>query len=169
MGRLGRGCLTAIGAVVALGVLLIVVIVALSGGEEEEQVIYKPGDEVEAGNLTWTITEAREANTLTSVLGAGDPKQGNFVVVDFEIRNTSNESQTVTSNSIKLKDSEGNESEPDTDTFSYIEPDRQLLAEQINPGVTTEGEVIFSVSPDASGFQIELGSGNRPGLVDLDF
>ena len=137
MGRLGRGCLTGIGAVAILAVLgvivLVVLVVALSGGEQEEQVIYQPGDEVEAGNLTWTITEARRANTLTSVSGLGDPKQGNFVVVDFDIRNTSNSAQTVTSNSIKLKDTEGNESEPDTETFDYIEADKQLLAEQINP------------------------------------
>lgn len=170
MGRFGRGCLTVIGAVVVLVVVLVVLIVALSGGgEEEEPVIYQPGEEVEAGNLTWTITEARRVNTLTSVSGFGDPKQGDFVVVDFEIRNTSNSAQTVTSNSIKLLDSEGNESQPDTDTLDYIEADKQLLMEQINPGVTQEGEVIFSVAPEASGFQLALGSGSRPPRVDLDF
>ena len=175
MARVARGCLTGVGAIAVLGVLglvaLVVLVVVLSGGEQEEQVVYQPGDEVEAGNFTWTITEARRANTLTSVSGFGDPKQGNFVVVDFELTNTSNSAQNVTSNSIKLKDSEGNESEPDTEVFEYIERDKQLLLEQINPGVTQEGEVIFSVAPEASGFQLELGTGPQAqrGLVDLDF
>ncbi len=173
MGRLGRGCLTGVGAVAVLGILgvivLVVLVVALSGGEQEEQVIYQPGDEVVAGNLTWTITEARKADTLTSVSGFTAPKQGNFVVVDFDLRNTSNSAQTVTSNSIKLKDTDGNESEPDNETFDYIENDKQLILEQINPGVSNEGEVIFSVAPDATGFQIELGTGSQRGLVDLGF
>ena len=175
MARVARGCLTGVGAIAVLGVLglvaLVVLVVVLSGGEQEEQVVYQPGDEVEAGNFTWTITEARRANTLTSVSGFGDPKQGNFVVVDFELTNTSNSAQNVTSNSIKLKDSEGNESEPDTEVFEYIERDKQLLLEQINPGVTQEGEVIFSVAPEASGFQLELGTGPQAqrGLVDLGF
>ena len=175
MARVARGCLTGVGAIAVLGVLglvaLVVLVVVLSGGEQEEQVIYQPGDEVEAGNFTWTITEARRADTLTSVSGFGDPKQGNFVVVDFQLRNTSNSAQTVTSNSIKLKDTDGNESEPDTEVFEYIESDKRLLLEQINPGVTQEGEVIFSVAPEASGFQLELGTGAQAqrGLVDLGF
>jgi Domain of unknown function (DUF4352) len=175
MARVARGCLTGVGAIAVLGVLgvvvLVVLVLALSGGEQEEQVIYQPGDEVEAGNFTWTITEARRANTLTSVSGFGDPKQGNFVVVDFQLTNTSNSAQTVTSNSINLKDTDGNESEPDTEVFEYIERDKRLLLEQINPGVTQEGEVIFSVAPEASGFQLELGTGAQAqrGLVDLGF
>jgi hypothetical protein len=68
-----------------------------------------------------------------------------------------------------LKDTEGNESEPDTEVFEYIERDKQLLLEQINPGVTQEGEVIFSIAPEASGFQLELGTGAQTGLVDLGF
>jgi hypothetical protein len=158
-----------LGGGVVLVVLLVVLIVVLSGGEEEEPVIYTPGDEVPAGNFTWIITEARRATTLTSMSGFREPKQGNFVVVNFELTNTSDSAQTVTSNSINLVDSEGNKSEADRETFDYIESDKKLILEQINPGVTQEGEVIFSVDPEASGFQLELGSGGRPPRVDLDF
>src|SRR5215203_1898121 len=79
----------------------------------------------------------------------------------------------LTANSVALLDANSREFRPDTDTFGYIAPEQNILLEQVNPGVTREGRVIFSVSPDASGFVLRLGDasvlGNQTGFVDLGF
>lgn len=63
--------------------------------------------------------------------------------------NIGSESKTLPQNALKLLDLDGRESDPDTDTFGYIPNERNIFLEQVNPGVTEEGEVIFSVAPGA--------------------
>ncbi len=87
--------------------------------------------------------------------------------------NNGNEPAAFTTNSIALLDANNREFRPDTDTFGYIDPQRNILLEQVNPGVTQEGTVIFSVPPDAAGFVLRLGDarvfGNQTGCVDVGF
>ncbi len=72
-----------------------------------------------------------------------------------------------------LLDSSDRESRPDTDTFGYIENERNIFLEQVNPGVTREGTAIFTVSPNASGFRLRVGDANmfsrEESYVDLGF
>jgi hypothetical protein len=74
-----------------------------------------------------------------------DPKQGNLVVVDFRFNNNGNESKTLHQSALKLLGRDGREFDPDTDTFGYIPNERNIFLEQVNPGVTEDGEAIFSV------------------------
>ena len=50
--------------------------------------------------------------------------------------------------------------EADPDTFGYIEPDKDIFLEQVNPGVLREGEVIFPIPDDAANLRAELGDAN---------
>jgi hypothetical protein len=133
------------------------------------------GQPVAAGDIEWTVTDAARANQLSQERFGqfGKTKQGDFVIVDLLFTNNSNEPETLTTNSITLLDSSGRESRPDTDTFGYIEPERNIFLEQVNPGVTKEGEVIFTVASDASGFRLQLGDarmfGSEDAYVDLGF
>lgn len=130
---------------------------------------------IEVGDIEWTVTNARQANQLSQEdFGQfGDTKQGNFVVVDVAFKNNGSQSTTLTSNSLALLDSNNRESEPDTDTFGYVGPQKDILLEQVNPGVLKEGTVIFTVSPDAADFRLRLGDANvfssQTGYVDLGF
>jgi hypothetical protein len=56
-----------------------------------------------------------------------------------------------------LIDNEGRKSEADPDMFGYIPDDRNIFLENVNLGVTDRGQAIFSVAPDATGFELELG------------
>ena len=115
------------------------------------------GQSVEVDEATWVVTNARQATQLNDQFGGiTPPKQGNFVIVDFRFRNDSNEAKTLHPGALKLIDEDGREFDPDTDTFSYIPPEENLFLEQVNPGVTKDAEVIFSVAPDASGFNLQL-------------
>ncbi len=74
--------------------------------------------------------------------------------------------------SLTLIDSEGRRSEPDPDGFEYIPNDRALFYENVKPGLTRQGQAIFTVAPDASGFTIEAAStelfSDKKGFVDTD-
>ncbi len=129
--------------------------------EEKEQPEEEPtaeiGQSVEVDEAAWVVTGARQASQLNDQFGGiTPPKQGNFVIVDFRFKNNSNEAKTLHSGALKLIDEDGRESDPDTDTFSYIPPEENIFLEQVNPGVTKDAEAIFSVAPDASGFNLRL-------------
>lgn len=93
--------------------------------------------------------------------------------MDFLFINNGNEPVTLSSNSLVLLDANSRESQPDTDSFGYIDPAKSILLEQVNPGVTNEGEVTFSVAPDAQDFRLRVGDtglfSNENGYVDLGF
>jgi hypothetical protein len=94
-------------------------------------------------------------------------------VVDLLFTNNGNEPTTLSTQSLNLLDSNDRESRPDTDTFGYIDPDRNIFLEQVNLGVTQEGTVVFTVSPHASGFTLRVEDANlfssQEAYVDLGF
>jgi Domain of unknown function (DUF4352) len=102
-----------------------------------------------------------------------EPKQGNFIIVDFLFTNNGDEAVTLDSASLSLLDADGRTSEPDTDTFGYIPPDKDVFLNQVNPGVTDDGQVIFTVAPGAAGFTLEVGDAaffsDENARIDLGF
>ena len=129
------------------------------------------GEAVTVGDVSWQVTNARQATQLTSEFQ--EPKQGNFVVVDFLFTNNASEAVTLDSESLALKDGEGRTFETDNETFGYIDPSKDIFLDQVNPGVSQEGEVIFTVAPGASDFTLEVGDtqmfSDESGYVDLGF
>lgn len=115
----------------------------------------KIGETVSVGDAKWLVTDARRASELTSDFAP--TKRGNFVVVGFEFTNKSNEAVTLDSSSLSLLDDQGRKSEADPDDFGYVPQKKEIFLNQVNPGVTQEGEVIYSVAPDASGFTLQAG------------
>lgn len=132
------------------------------GSEEqpERQPTAQVGDTVKVGNVAWQVTNAQQTSALKSQFGSR-PKRGNFVIVDFLFTNNGNEAVTLDTISLTLKDERGRKFEPDTDTFEYVPARKDIFLTQVNPGVSQEGRVIFTVAPDASGFTLHAG--------DLDF
>jgi hypothetical protein len=133
------------------------------------------GEPLAVGDVAWVVTNATTANQLSQEEFGdfGETKQGNFVIVDFEFTNNSSESLTLDTLSITLIDSQGRESNPDTDSFGYVPQELDPFLTQVNPGVTQPGRVIFTVAPGASGFKLKLGDaaffGAEEGFVNLGF
>jgi hypothetical protein len=142
-----------------------------TASKEKQETTVAINQPVTVGDLEWTVIDAQRASRLSSEFLPA--KEGNFVVADFNLLNQGNEAITFTSSSLSLQDSQGRTAEPDTDTFGYIEPERNILMEQLNPGVSRQGRVIFSVAPDASGFTLQVGDAailsDENGYVDLGF
>jgi len=133
------------------------------------------GETVRVGDAEWTVTNARRAKVLRQKgFGSfGDTKQGNFVIVGFTFTNRSNEAVTLDTVSLPLHDSKGRVYEADTDTFGYIPAEKDIFLTQVNPGVTQEGAIIYSVAPDASGFTLHAGDleffGTKEAKISLGF
>ncbi len=133
------------------------------------------GQPLNVGDVRWVVTSARQRDRLEQKdFGQfGNTKQGNFVVVNFEFTNNSNEALTLDSISMTLLDKRGREFETDPDTFGYVPSDLDPFLEQVNPGVSKKGRVIFTVAPDASKFKLRLGDaaffGDEEGFVKLGF
>ena len=125
---------------------------------------------MQAGKVQWTVTNAYRTNQLTGTFGQ-QPKHGNFIIVDFTFKNNDDKPVTLDNDSLLLIDSQGRSSNADPDVFEYIPQEKRIFLSQVNPGVSKYGEAIFSVAPDASGFNLVAGDANpftsNDGYVDL--
>jgi hypothetical protein len=72
-----------------------------------------------------------------------------------------------------LIDSDGRKNEADPDKVGYIPDDRNIFLEYVYPGVTDQGQAVFTVGPDPRGFKLAIGDAdllsNEHGIVPLGF
>ena len=115
----------------------------------------KIGEPLRVGSVTWVVQDAKTVTELTS--SYEKPVRGNFVVVNFTFTNEGKEAATLDTASMALVDSEGRRNEADPDKFGYIPDGRNIFLENVNPGVTDQGQAIFTVAPGSTGFELELG------------
>ena len=142
---------------------------AAEGGNEEEQPEepqepeqrekpkpeYRVGQTAKVGNVRWKVTDAFYTEQLKSNFGT--QKRGNFVVVDFTFTNNRNEEVTLDPElHMVLKDSRGREFGSSLDAYEFVPMDLDIFLEPVNPGVSTDGRVIYEVAPDAKGFTLTL-------------
>lgn len=132
------------------------------------------GDPASVGDVAWIVNGARQTQELQSQFGEfGENKQGNFVIVNFAFTNNSSEALTLDTISLVLIDGQEREFEADTDDFEYVNPDKMIFLEQVNPGVTKEGQAIFTVAPDANDFTLRAGDleffSDENAFIDLGF
>ncbi len=173
-----------LGGCAGLIVLLLVVVIGCAailgsiggggGGDEpnpQDQPAAAIGETVAVGDVAWTVTDAKEANRLTAEFA--NPLQGDFVIVNFDFKNNGSEPVTLDNQSLALIDSEGNKSQADSNKFQYLPKDRNIFLQRINLGVSQQGQAIFTVASDASGFKLQAGDtaalSDENGYVDLGF
>ena len=169
-----KGVKLAFGGCVVLPILLVVAGVAFtgllggdgsqsgsdggSGGGGGETPTAEVGETLTVGGAEWVVQDASQTEVLRSQFGsAGSDKQGDFVIVDFTFTNNTGEAVTLDPVNMTLIDGEDREFEADTDTFEYVPVEKDIFLEQVNPGVTQEGRIIFTTAPDASDFTLEVG------------
>lgn len=130
------------------------------------------GEPVTVGDAQWTVTDVEQLDELVSRLGT---ENGNFIATDVTFVNNSNQDVALGAPYLTLLDSAGREFEVDLEnTFTHVEGSRNLFVAQIEPGATREGLVIFSVDPDAAGFELRVGDAtdfvsDEQGYIDLGF
>jgi hypothetical protein len=116
---------------------------------------YRVGQTATVGNVQWKVTDAYLTDQLTSTFDT--QKRGRFVVVDFSFTNNRPEEVTLDPQlHMVLKDSRGREFGPDPDAFEFVPTNQNIFLEPVNPGVSTNGRVIYQVAPGATGFTLTL-------------
>jgi hypothetical protein len=128
------------------------------------------GDTVSIGNVQWTVTEVLRSDMLVSRLGI---EEGDYVIVDVDFRNNSNQDIRLATPFVTLLDGQGREYEADIEfNFLHVYASENMFVDQVNPGASKEGKIIFTVEdPDASGFKLQVGearfASNEIASIDL--
>ncbi len=126
-----------------------------TAGDARKDPTAKIGEPLRVGGVTWVVQDVKTVTELTS--SYEKPIRGDFVVVNFTFTNEGKEAATLDTASMVLVDSEGRRNEADPDKFGYIPDGRNIFLENVNPGVTDQGQAIFTVAPGSTGFELELG------------
>ncbi|GAA4929565.1 DUF4352 domain-containing protein [Streptomonospora halophila] len=113
-----------------------------SGGDDEPAAL---GDAVESGAFSFTVTDVQ-----TGVMEVTDESgfltetpDGQYVVVSVTVQNVGDEAGYFDSGSQTLVDVEGKEYS--TDTAAEITGGAESFLNEINPGNTVDGELVFDV------------------------
>lgn len=112
------------------------------------------GETVKAGEVAWTVSSVQQSTELKAL---GERKQGDFVIVDVTFINNGKEPVPLDSASLALRDDQDRTHETDPDASLYVPTNQDLFLNQVNPGVSKQGRVIFTVAPDAKGLILEAG------------
>ncbi|KOR80287.1 hypothetical protein AM232_18810 [Bacillus sp. FJAT-21352] len=181
MKKIGKFIFMALGIIIALSV-----IGSFMGGEEEssettvkekdstqtkdnktdsskETKVYKIGDKVKVGKLAYKITNAESMTEIKSnnEFIESAKTDGQFLVIDIEAFNNDKEARMVDSSMFKVKDNQGREFEPtnDSDVMMVLEETMDLFLQDINPGISKKGKLVFELPKDSSTYSIEVSSG----------
>ena len=129
---------------------------------QEEARAYQLGDVIQAGDFKWKITEVSTTSEIgQDIAGSffGEKADGIFVIIDVEIENTANSAEYLTDSYIKLVDNQGREFSPNTLAAIYLKPEGSALAfEQINPGITKKGKIVYDVPEGINNFNVKITS-----------
>jgi len=81
--------------------------------------------------------------------------QGKYCLVTVKVTNISSEPQTFFGSNQKAMDAQGRKFEPDSAAAIYLKDSKSLL-ENINPGNSVSGTIVFDVPKDATLVELEL-------------
>lgn len=131
------------------------------GGQSGGQAPASIGEEVVVGNTAYTVTNAQQETRLEDPSGFERPMTGNFLVVDFTVENRGDEPMSVSDIGLYVYDEQGRQFETEADVpLGYIPENKDLfLLDRINPGLSQDVRVVFSVPPDSQGYEMEVSSG----------
>ena len=113
------------------------------------------GTPVRDGQLEFTVTKVKPGVTRVGGDVLGENAQGQFVLVHITVENIGAEAQLFADSSQKVRDAEGREFSADTAAAISLE-DNDVFLNEINPGNTVKGVLVFDMPKDAKPASIEL-------------
>lgn len=131
--------------------------------QKEEKKVHAIGEKVEVGKLAYTVSNVETTNELKSDNEYIEPAttDGQFVVIDIEAFNNDKETRMVDSSMFKIKDNQGREFEPtvETEVMMALGDFAHFFLQDINPGISKTGKLVFELPSDATSFSLEVSSG----------
>lgn len=189
-----KGCLVGVGVLFVLGICGIIALVMTSGDSDNQTAstanqssaqsgssplepatptVYTVGQDVEVGEVRWTIIEAiDEGQTLSSDNQFIDDKTtaGRFVRVTFEMENLSKDLLSFTG--MNLVDDQDRQFIPSSDVFTFLETGKEcIIIENLNPNVPKICQAIYELPANATGVNAKVTNlrmlGTREAYVSL--
>ena len=126
------------------------------GGDSQATI----GDQVEDGNFAFTVTGVEQAQTLGQGVMATEA-QGKYVIVNLQVENVGNEASTFNAGSSQVAfDSQGREYQTSEDAImSGDSSDESSFLQQINPGSSVTGRLVYDVPQQTQLTSVELHGG----------
>lgn len=113
------------------------------------------GDAVRDGKFEFTVTEVESGVASVGDEMFGQTAQGQYVLVHLTVENIGDEAQYFDGSSQELVDTAGRKHSADSSAAIYLDDSNSFL-NQINPGNSVEGIVVFDVPADAELASITL-------------
>jgi len=155
-----------VGVIWVFAVLIIIGALAGSGGTGDdpaksqntpEPTTHSVGETFRVGegakSIEYTITDVSVQDNVGSGITA-EEADGVFVVIQIEMTNVGDESLSLSSNVFTLVDNQDRGYDTDSDAILAIEDN--VIFEQLDPGVTKEGTLVFDVPQDQSGRELKI-------------
>ncbi|QIK84860.1 DUF4352 domain-containing protein [Sanguibacter sp. HDW7] len=125
------------------------------------------GDTVRDGKFEFVVTKVSDGGTSIGPKGFAEKAQGRFVLVHVDVTNIGKEPQYFFGDNQTVYDSEDREFSADTTAAIYLE-DSSSFIEEINPGNTVEGTLVFDLPKGVGAERIELHDSVFSGGVVVD-
>jgi hypothetical protein len=163
--------------------LIVIIVIATSGGDENGSSSSSSdggsssGGSAEAVGLNQAVRDGKFEFTVTGVdcskntLGT-DPVStqatGVFCLVNVSVANIGDQAQTLDSTSQYGYDAAGKKYSTDTEAAFYLENAGSTLFEQLNPGTSVDGVLIFDVPAGTQLTKLELHDSMLSGGVTVN-
>lgn len=194
MKKFGIGCLSIIGFIVVIG---IIVAIAGGGGDDSsstsgsdsdssnkteekasnEEETFGLGDTAEVGAVTYTVDNFETTQSVgPSALPTETSQQ--FIVLDVTFKNNGNKAVTFDSSYLKLKNGDKTYEADSTASMSANQSEdgsieNSFFLQEVNPDSEISGKVVFEVAPEvaeADGLQLQVQEGifgTKTGVYNL--
>ncbi|QKW37311.1 DUF4352 domain-containing protein [Actinomadura sp. NAK00032] len=111
----------------------------------EKKVTNGIGRQYRDGKFGFTVTKVKKGVRKVGDQWFGDTAQGQFVIVSVTVKNIGDRSRTFTHHNQTLVDTKGREFEADPEASLWTDKDNKSFLQQINPGNSVKGRLIFDV------------------------
>lgn len=115
----------------------------------------KIGQAVRDGKFEFTVTKVETGATKIGDQYLNQKAQGQFVLVHVTVKNIGDEAQLLADSAQKVRDAKGREFSADTTAAIYLK-DNDVFLNEINPGNSVKGILVFDMPKDARPATIEL-------------
>lgn len=115
----------------------------------------KIGTAVRDGQFEFTVTKVEKNVASVGSEYLNEKAQGTYVIVHVTVKNIGEKAQLFSDSSQKVLDGSGREFSTDTAAGIYIE-DNKVFFNDINPGNSVKGKLVFDMPKGASPATVEL-------------
>lgn len=124
------------------------------------------GDKVRDGKFEFKVTKVKTGVKQVGDSMFGQKAQGQFVMISMTVKNIGDEAQTLDGSSQTMFDAKGRKFSADSGAAIYLGDSNSFLND-INPGNSVKGVVIFDVPKTVKPVKLELHDSVFSGGVDV--